>query len=233
MLKKISKYIISLILCLVILPIQAQKKGKHIEQKTDSVKVNLYNGFTVYGDIASVASSLFSKGTTYSYESALQVDLLHKYYPIFELGLAGANKLSNDNIGFKTNALFGRLGIDFNLQKKKKDSKPTNNMFQAGLRLGMSNFRYNITNVVITDNYWGGTEAIPYNNISTTKMWFEVVVGVRVEIAKNIYMGWSVRNKNLLSKDIINSPNPWYIPGFGINSGSSNWAINYVLGYHF
>ena len=231
--KKISKYIISLILCLAILPIQAQKSGRHIEVKTDTVKVNLYNGFTVYADAASAVTSVISKGETYSYEGAIQVNLLRKYFPILELGFAGADKTSNNAINFNTNGLFGRLGVDFNLQKKGKDSKPTNNMFQAGVRLGMSNFNYNITNAIVSDSYWGASEVINYNNISTNKMWFEVVVGVRVEIVKNIFMGWSVRNKNLLSKDIPNSPNPWYIPGFGTNTGNSNWAINYVIGYHF
>ena len=54
-----------------------------------------------------------------------------------------------DNQCFK---MTGRLGVDFNLMKKKKESKSTNNLFLAGLRLGVTHFNYNISNVLITDD---------------------------------------------------------------------------------
>jgi len=210
--------------------VQAQKK---IIESADTVHVALYNGFTIQGDIASLATSALSKGETYSYEAALQVDLKHKYYPILELGVAGANKTTADLIGFTTNAPFGRIGVDFNILKKKKDSKPTNNMFLVGLRVGMSNFKYKITNVTISNDYWGGNEVVDYSNIpATTKVWWEITAGVRVEVIKNIYMGWTVRTKNLLTQDTEGQVAPWYIPGFGI-SASGNWGLNYAIGYHF
>jgi hypothetical protein len=53
----------------------------------------------------------------------------------------------------------------------------------------MSNFNYDISNVVITDDYWGGSEVIPYNNVNAIKVWYEIIAGVRVEVFKNVYMG--------------------------------------------
>ena len=229
---KILKYISSLILCFVVVhSVQAQKAKAKIVP--DSIKAPLFNGFTVQGDLISAISSLTSNGDTYSYEGSLQADFKHKYLPVFEFGYAGADKLTSDNIGFKTNALFGRLGLDFNLISQKKDKKPTNNLFLVGFRVGMSNFNYNITNVSITDDYWGGSQAVPYNNISTTKVWYEIVAGVRVEVIKDIFMGWTVRTKSLISKDADGNVTPWYIPGFGTNNGSGNTAINYTIGYKF
>ena len=190
-----------------------------------------FNGITVQADVASVASSLMSK-ETYSYEGAVQADFKHKLFPIFELGFAGADKLSSDNIGFKTNGLFGRLGVDLNLLTPKKDSKPTNNLFLVGLRFGMTNFKYDLSNVTITDNYWGGTQTVPYKNISTTKVWYEIVAGVKVEVFKNIFMGWTIRSKTLLNQDAQGNASPWYIPGYGINN-SNNWGFNYTIGYKF
>jgi len=210
--------------------VHAQKK---IIEQTDTAHVALYNGFMIQADIASVSTSALSKGETYSYEAGIQVDLKQKYYPILELGLAGANKTTADNIGFVTNAPFGRIGIDFNILKKKKDSKPTTNLFLVGLRLGMSNFKYKITNATINNDYWGGTEIVDYSNIpATTKVWWEIIAGVRVEVIKNIYMGWTVRTKNLLTQDTEGEVAPWYIPGYGI-SASGNWGFNYTIGYHF
>lgn len=212
---------------------QAQKIKTKPTLATDSIVVPFFNGIIVQGDVASVASSILSKGETHSYEGSAQIDLKHKFYPTVELGYADANKLTNDNIGFKTNGLFWRGGIDFNLLKQKKDSKPTNNLLLLGLRLGMSSFNYNVTNVTITDDYWGGTsQTLNYNNVSTTKIWYELAGGIRVEVLKNIYMGWTIRLKTLLSTDADGAVTPWYIPGFGTNK-SSNLGLNYTVGYKF
>jgi len=226
--RNISIFIISLFCCFIAIQLNAQEK----KAKTDLAKTLLLNGVTVQADLASLASSFLTNGQNYSMEGSVQVDLKHKYYPIFELGFGGANKVTTDNVGFKTNGLFGRLGVDINLISQKKDAKPTNNLFLAGVRLGMTSFAYNISNLQITDGYWGGTEIINYPNQLSTKIWFEVVVGVHVEIIKNIYMGWTVRNKNLISQDVAGQPAPWYIPGFGLNNGT-NWGVSYTLGYHF
>jgi hypothetical protein len=229
------KYISSLVLCLlVVYSAQAQKKiNPKTKLVTDTIKVPFFNGISVQGDVASMASSFLSNGDTYSYEAAVQADFKHKYFPVFELGYAGADKLTIEKVGFKTNAFFGRAGIDFNVLKQKKDSKPTTNLLLVGLRLGMANFNYNTSNIAIADDYWGGsTQTINYDNISTTKIWYEITAGIRVEILKNIFMGWTVRSKTLISKDVDGVVTPWYIPGFGINK-SSNLGFNYTIGYKF
>jgi hypothetical protein len=63
-------------------------------------------------------------------------------------------------------------------------------------------------------------------------LWFEIVAGIRVEIAKNIFMGWTARNKNLIGEDQIGIMSPWFIPGFGKTTGSA-WTVNYAIGYKF
>jgi len=231
---KILKYISSLIFCmLMVFSVQAQKIKSKTKLATDSIVVPFFNGIIVQGDVASIASSILSKSGTYSYEGSAQIDLKHKFYPTFELGYAGADKLTTDNIGFKTNGLFWRGGIDFNMLKQKKDSKPTTSLLLLGLRLGMSSFNYSVSNVNITDDYWGGsTQTLNYNNISTTKIWYELTGGVRVEVLKNLYMGWTIRLKTLVSKNADGAITPWYIPGFGTNK-SSNLGLNYTVGYKF
>ena len=224
--QKTFAYISSLLLCLFVVPIEAQKTKKAVE--VDNTP--LFNGLTIQVDAASLLGSVLSTGETYSYEAGAQVDLKHKYFPVFELGYGGANKISNNNIDFKTNSLFGRLGVDINLLSKKKDSKPTSNLFLVGLRLGMSSFPYSISNAIITDNYWHGSEVNNYQNEITNKIWYEIAAGVKVEVAKNFFMGWTVRIKNLISQDVAGQVAPWYIPGYGINNGTS-YGINYTLGY--
>ena len=228
--RRLFVYLISsLLLCLSVNTAMAQTK-KQIAIPADSVR--WLNGFTVNVDVASLVTSTLINNGIYSSEAGIQLDLKHKFFPTLEVGFAGANKTSNDNINFKTNGLFERFGVDFNLRKKKPDSKPTNNLFTAGLRLGMSNFNYDVTNVTITDNYWGETTSINYPTQKTSKIWYEFVLGVQVEVIKNLYLGWNIRIRNMISKDIPGEVAPWYIPGFGKNTGS-NYGFNYTLGYHF
>ena len=231
---KTFKYISSLIFCmLMVYSVQAQKIKIQKKTVSDSIPVPFFNGIIVEGDIASVASSVLSNGGTHSYEGAVKIDLKHKFYPTFEFGYASADKLTVDNIGFSTNGAFWRGGIDINMLKQKKAANAINSMLLLGVRLGVSSFNYNITNVTITDEYWGGpAQTMNYNNLSTTKVWLELTAGIRVEVLKNIYMGWTIRNKNLLTSTADGAVTPWYIPGFGTNK-SSNLGLNYTIGYKF
>lgn len=227
------KFIINILLYFFfVCGIQAQVdtiKTKVVEKST---KEKLLKGIFVQVDAASILSSAFVKNSTYSMEGGVQFDLKRKYFPVIEIGYAGADKLSNNDVMYFSNVLFERIGIDFNLSKPKKDALPTNNLILGGVRLGMSNFDYNISNIKITDNYWGGTESPDYSMNTTSKLWFEIVFSVKVEVFKNAYMGWTVRNKNLLGTEIPNEVFPWFIPGYGINK-STSWGFNYMIGYRF
>lgn len=202
------------------------------EKKSAEQPKPILNGITVQLDVASVASTLLLSSDSYSLEGGVSMDIKHKYYPVIEFGFSGCDKYSNNDIHYKTNAPFGRIGLDFNLIKQKPDSKPTNNSFIGGIRLGFSNYLFDVNNVKISNDYWGDTEVINYNNLSATKIWYEIVAGVKVEVIKNIYMGWTVRNKHLINQDSEGDVSSWYIPGFGKN-GTSIWGFNYSIGYRF
>ena len=227
--QKTYKFIIfSLLLAFGVLSVNAQVK----KISADTVSKSWFRGLRIDLDLSPAVTTLLSNSETYSYQAAVQADIMHRYFPIVELGYAGADRIASNNIGFKTNGMFSKIGVDFSLMKQKKDAKPTNNLFLAGVRLGFSNFKYDLTNIVITDNYWNETKTLNYLNEPATIVWFEIVAGIRVEIIKNIYMGWTVRNKSNLGEKVMGEMTPWYIPGFGKNA-SSAWGVNYAIGYMF
>ncbi len=222
-------FIISLFCLIGIYSVNAQVS----KQKTDTVVKTAFRGLVLEIDLASIASNFIYKGELYGYEAGISANLKQKYFPTIEIGFAGANKTSIDALNFKTSGLYGRLGVDFNLIKPKKDKEPTHNIFFAGARIGFSPFSYSYKNAVVENNYWGTQISQNYNDITTTKVWIEVVAGMRVEVLKNIYMGWTVRNKKLLGTDILGEIDPYYIPGFGKKSDGGNWGVNYAIGYKF
>lgn len=202
--------------------------------KQDSVKTQrgIIKNIRVEVDLAPILSIISSDSKTYSYEAAAQININHKYFPVIEMGYAGANKTAFNEINFATNALFARVGMDFNLIKPKPGKTMSHNFFLAGLRLGFSNFNFDYNNITIKNDYWNESKTYNIDNHNTTKAWFEITAGIRVEILPKIYMGWTIRNKNKFGEKKLGELSPWYIPGYGVNK-DSNWGINYAIGYLF
>jgi hypothetical protein len=208
--------------------------GQEAQVTTNDTTGNFrYNGLRVDLDVSPIVTNFLNKGEVFNYEAALQINLNDKYYPVFELGYSGATKNTASGINYQGNALFYRLGVDFNLMKQKESKKKLNNVFLFGGRLGFSQFNYDLKGIEITNDYWGTSETRNIENIPATKLWFEIVAGIRVEIAKNIFIGWTVRSKNMLTPDDPGDFKPWHIPGFGINSDNGVWGFNYIIGYKF
>lgn len=202
--------------------------------KDDSIKTKkpFFNSFRIDLDVSPVITTFINNGEIYSYEAAIQTEIINKYYPIFEIGYAGAKTLTSSGINYNGNALFYRLGMDFNIVKSKIAKKTNNNFFLVGARLGYTNFDYNINSIQIQDDYWGGSSTFEKTKKSSN-LWFEIAAGIRVELIKNIYIGWNVRIKNMLTKEDLGEYKPWYVPGYGVYGDSSVWGFNYLIGYKF
>lgn len=223
----IYKYIIFSSI-LLLLPI-ANSTAQKTTEKNDTT--NQWQGINTEIDIAPILSKLWSQSHTNTYQAMIQANISNKYFPVIELGWANTHKVINGTT-FQTQSYFGRVGIDFNLLKSKNSKEKINNYLLAGVRLAANPFEYNISNLKITNPYWGGEQVIHKNGIKAIKLWLELNIGVRVAIYQNIYMGWNIRNKRLIGKTTEGELTPWYIPGYGINN-SSNWGMNYIIGYRF
>lgn len=228
--QQICKYFISIMLWFCIYSVNAQNQNPKDTLKSNTV--DFIDGIRLELDVVPVVTTLLSKGETYSFEGAVQTKIFQKYFPVAEFGFAGAKKLSTENVNFNTNGVFFRIGNDFSVMKQKEGSNKQNNLFLIGGRLGFSSFNYDLNNIIVRDDYWNESKTYNFSNLKSTKLWFEIAASVRVEIIKNIYMGWTIRNKRMLTNDADGKISPWYVPGFGVNSTSS-WGVNYALGYMF
>lgn len=205
------------------------------EEKTvaSTDTIPFWQGFRLEVDIAQPLFTALGVTESYTFEGALIVNLKQKYMPVFELGVAGLNnKESANGSVFSTNGMFMRFGVDYNMIKYNPQAS-TNNFFVVGLRLGHSTFSYDLNNVVLEDPYWGGATTENYPDMSSSKFWFEIVAGLKVEVVNNVYLGWSIRNKGLFkAMGSDGGVYPYFIPGYGV-SESSNWMMNYIVSYSF
>jgi len=99
-----------------------------------------------------------------------------------------------------------------------------------GVRYGFSLNQFSAENIIIPDPYWGDLNT-SITDQSGHNHWIEVVAGIRAEIFKNFFMGWSARGRVMLYKSKFDQMSPYYVPGFGDPAGRASWDINYSIYY--
>ncbi len=154
-----------------------------------------------------------------------------------EIGTLNRNQQS-ELINFKTSGSYIKIGGDFNMYKNWTGM---NNQIYLGVRIANSLYKHNINNYILfaTEQVWedniinSGYETGEIKDLNA--QWIEFLVGLKVQILKNTYMGFSLRLNRLLS---TNSPNKFgvlFIPGFNrvtddnIFGSSFNYTLTYSI----
>ncbi|THD66513.1 hypothetical protein E7Z59_11975 [Robertkochia marina] len=163
--------------------------------------------------------------------------LSYKLYLAAELGTEEKTTLE-DNFDFTTRGNYIKAGVEWNTYENWYGM---HNIISVGLRGGFSTFSQtlNAYRIYTEDQYWNdNTEEFPgvanlgeYDGL--TAQWAEVVVGLKVEMFKNLYMGATVR-LNYLINDTASDVFPnLYIPGFNKVTDGSQFGVgyNYTISY--
>ena len=205
--RRISRYICILVISLLPAVGHAQKRMKVIEEPDSTA---FFNGFAVSVDLVGPLQHLI--GDYGQYEAALRINLKDRWFPIIELGF-GQGEHDNEvtRIHVKSEAPYGRVGIDFNLMKNKHDSY----RLYAGARYAYTSFKSSFSHPGILDPYWGGEVPWGATDVNSYYHWMEAVFGVDATIWGPIHLGWSARYRKRLAYDTGEIGNAWYVPGFG------------------
>lgn len=175
----------------------------------------LYNGVSFgvnFGD-----AILMAAGQKYaSFDVWADVSLHNWFFPILEAGIGFANSTpENNNYSYRTlPSFYTKIGINYNFLYK------SNSDYQCflGLRAGYSNFSYEVSNVLISSDYWGEHQNLTLKGLHGHAFFGEALAGIKVKIVDRFSVGWSLRY-HFKFKTISNSlSNPWFIPGYGANS---------------
>lgn len=251
MAKKISKYIISLLLLLTFIapqPIQAQQRNnrqasqqqkKKREKTLPEVTYPLMNGIDVGVDVLGPVLKVFGSDFM-SAEAMVDVNLYNRYFPTVEVGFGGGKAINDYDVSIKSSAPYFRMGIDYNTFWKKAHG----NLLLVGLRYGFSTGKYDVvvpdmtnpeytdgaTQTNLTDHIWGDTSNYVHEGMSHTMHWVEFTLGLRANVAKRIKMGLMLRIKYKLKASVDKYGDPYYIPGFG-RYDSNNTGITYSIIY--
>ena len=175
-----------------------------------------------------------SEGDNLNYEIVGDLQLTENIYLAGEYG--SIDKLIEDeNINFNSTGSFLRVGLDYNLFKNWIGM---DNSIYVGFRYGNSSFSNKILNYEVRnkDSYFSNLvedefQTIEYSNLSGN--WIEILLGIKVETFKNVYLGLSLRLNKLLSDEKPNNFGNLFIPGFNKVTDENTFGsgFNYTLTY--
>lgn len=217
-----------LFIALMVSVVTAGYAQPQASKETKADKLTL-QGIYISADAFGYIFPIFVKDKYYSTEVSAIANIGNRFFPAIEVGMGHTNIVSHlYDIGYSTKAPYYRIGMDYNMQYK--NGRP--NYIYLGGRIGYTAFEYSVDAPPLKDPIWGDEAAVQFTNVPCQVLWVEAIGGVRAEIVKNIYMGWSLRYKYPLHKSATNNGGPWYIPGFGASS-KAEFGATYTVTYYF
>jgi len=228
----ILKYYISFILFFSYLSLSAQAQPKDTIVKNDTLvqlkkqPVKIRFGF----DIGKYLWAYLDGNS--SLDFAIDANFYKNYYVIAEFGTE-EHFSENSLLTYTTNGNYFKLGVDYNLYKNWLDM---DNEISVGFRYGYATYDYNLTKYTINqpDAIFTPTPIDTdqtFSNLSAH--WIDLTTKIQAEIIANIYLGYTVSLKYLLTATQPENFGTLYIPGFFTKNayGNIGFGMQYFISY--
>ncbi|MDO4880626.1 MAG: DUF6048 family protein [Capnocytophaga sp.] len=185
-------------------------------------------GLRIGADISKPIQSIFDKDYT-GFELVGDYRWSYRYYLATELG-KDRKATHTQYFDFVTNGQYIKLGLDYNTYDNWYGME---NMIYFGGRYGFSIYSQEVTAYTnhTINNYWnenviGSNADILRTYSGRTAHWLELVMGLKVELLKNLYASASFRFSFILYQKENDFPNFW-LPGIGRVWEGSRFGVNY------
>ena len=230
--QRTSTYYISSLFILLFCALVSAQNDSIISSPKDSLVIKEKYGLRVGGDISKLVRSFVDDDYS-GFEILADYRLKKKLYIAGEIGFEEKNTI-NDYLDITTKGSYLKAGIDYNSYQNWLDM---DNMIYFGFRAGASTFSHDLNNYSIysTNQYWtpqfSSSDKQEFSGL--TAFWAEVIIGMKVELFNNLYLGLNVQFKMLASETEPNNFENVYIPGFGktYDSSSIGAGYSYFLSY--
>jgi len=160
--------------------------------------------------------------------AAIDFEFKENLFAVIEGGWLDYNS-NHSAYNYQLNGVYGLLGVDYNFLKQ--ESRVDDDIFFIGFRYGASQFQHQTDNITYT-NYWGTYEGA-YEQEQLFGQWAEITFGFKAELyfAKNVFIGWTIRSKILISGKNSDILEPYIIPGYGKTEKNFKFGISWFLAY--
>ena len=220
-------YTISLLLVLVSFVGTAQE----VKKKDSIVPKKERYGIRVGVDVVKLARTFYEKDYR-GLELVGDYKLTRRHYLAAEIGNE-SKTVDDEQVNFTTEGTYIKAGFDYNSYQNWVGME---NMIYVGLRYGVSSFSQTLNNYESynSDPYFGQSQTIEpgekFEGLSA--QWAEVVAGIKAEVFKNVYVGFSFRLNYLVSNKNPENFANLHIPGFNRTyDGDFGAGFNYTVSY--
>jgi hypothetical protein len=179
-------------------------------------------GIRVGTDISKGIGMISNPGFT-QYEFHGDIDF-GKYFLTADYGFSERPRFL-DNLDYLNRGNYYRVGLDYNITPKLKE----NSVFFIGGRYGWARYSESATLNITNPIYGGG--AVEQSNGQLTANWLEFNLGLKVHLAANIFLGYTVRYRTRLNVAGFSNLVPYEVPGYGKFADESNFGLNYHIFY--
>lgn len=228
--KHTSYFVISLLL-LMFVPMTSFSQENNSKEKDTLVfkqKYGLRLGVDIYKPIRSFINDDYT-----GFEINGDYRLTQKVYLAGELGTEQRTNIT-DYLAVTAKGSYFKAGFDYNFYQNWLDME---NMIYGGFRVGVSSFSQTLNSYTIydTDQYYNApftvTEPQEFNGLSA--IWAEIIIGMKVEVITNFYVGLNAQLKGRIIDDSPENFGNLYIPGFNkvFDSGRFGIGFGYNISY--
>jgi len=202
----------------------SQEEEKKITPR-DTLPPSEKYGIRAGVDIAKIIRS--SVADDYSgFEIVADYRVSSKFYASIELGKESLIR-DEENVNVKGDGRYIRIGFDYNSYDNWYGMQ---NSIYVGLRYGFSTFDQTLNDYAIFTGttYFGENRIIePVTEEDLSAGWIELVVGLKAELFKNIYLGVNVSLRSMVNEKTPDRFDNLYIPGFGRTNDFSSIGVGY------
>lgn len=205
---------------------------KKTEVITDTIKPKTDRyGLIVGADIFKIIKSFYDpnyKGIAFVGDYRLT----KKYYVFGEIG-SEAITIEDPLLNTTTKGAYLKLGFDYNAYDNWLDME---NQITIGVRYGFSAFNEQLNSYSIynPNPYFNQSKVMNSgeNYDGLTASWLEVAAGINVKVFNNVYLGFTLQLKALVTNSEPNNFETLYIPGFNRTyDGKFGAGFSYNVSY--
>lgn len=177
-------------------------------------------------------SKLIRSGLTKDYSTAeflIESVWEPKMHYVIESGFA-TSKTNETNVIYSSSSYFLRFGFDKYFFGKLFEEDMDNAFI--GLRLAGARNKRQEAVATLWDPFYGNTTVVQ-PAASQMMYWIELTTGFRMELQKNIFIGWNIRGKTFLNPKKIEELTPKYLAGYGVAKKQPGFGYSFYLLYGF
>lgn len=151
----------------------------------------------------------------------------NRWFATAELGYEHI-KYDKENYDYKSDGTFIRIGMDYDIFNS--EDFPTNDNIFIGLRYAYAWQTHESGKFTIVDSYWGDYSG-SVGKTSVNSHSADLVGGIRCEMLRNFYMGWTFRCRFLLASKHSDDLKPYAIAGYGNYDNKVAIGFTYTIEY--